>query len=644
MSDFDLKRKNFMMPGRALLAVCSFLFFCSVALADVSIEASVSRSRVAVGEELKLDIIVTDAPGRISKPNVASIDGFSSYSQGHSQEISIVNGQSSSRSIFSYVLIANSVGKKMIGPFDIEIAGRTFKIPAVQVEVVPDNGGRQPFPGQNTSVYPQHSPVVAPVPRALPGTNISNQDIYVKAWLDVDEVYVNEPATLTYTIYTRLSSTYKGFEKEPVTTGFWVEDFPPEKTVKRTEQIVNGSRYVVADIRKVVLFPTQAGIFTIQPGTIAATVELRERDDFNSFFSTNVFGRRNPAVPPSAITHVFQKSIVTDPVTLTVKALPEQGKPASFNGAVGNYKIESSIDKREVEEGNPVTFRIKVIGEGNINTLQTPSLPPIDGFKIYDSSSSANISKNRLIVEGEKVTDTVLVPKKADTYTVPTLSFSYFDPKTKTYKELKTAVHTLIVRPGPQEEILPQDAGVKPIEKEEVAVVGKDIRYIKVLDSGRPWPVKDLYRNPLYWGVNGIFVVWSLGIMLFSKKRKNVVEELKGERFRQSHKAARKRLKAAADLLKKNKSDEFYAEISRALYGYLADKLGISSQLVTMETIEERMPQAERTPEFLNQTKALFDELALGRFGKAEKSHEEMKAIYERADRVITSFEKVKLK
>ena len=57
---------------------------------------------------------------------------------------------------------------------------------------------------------------------------------------DKDEVFVNEPVMLTYTLFTRLSATYKGFEKEPTTTGFWVEDFPPEKTIRRTEKMLNG--------------------------------------------------------------------------------------------------------------------------------------------------------------------------------------------------------------------------------------------------------------------------------------------------------------------------------------------------------------------------------------------------------------------
>jgi hypothetical protein len=446
---------------------------------------------------------------------------------------------------------------------------------------------------------------------------------------------------LTYTIYTRLTSTYKGFEKEPVTTGFWVEDFPPDKTIKRTEQIFNGSRYVVADIRKLALFPTQSGVFTIEPGTVATTVEMRDQDDFNSFFSYNVFGRRGPYVPSTY--HVFSKMIPTDAVTLTVNALPETGKPGGFTGAVGDYKIESSIDKTQVETGTPVTYRLRISGQGNINTLKAPEFPAIVGFKIYDSSSSANISKNRLIVEGEKITETVLVPRKAGTYTIPELAFDYFDPRSRTYKTLKTSAHMLVVKPGLEaDEPMPApDMPAEPVEKEEVFVVGKDIRYLKEQDV-RVLP-EGLHRSPLYWLLNAALVLASFLIMVFSKRRETLLQDLKAVRFRRSGRVARKKLRKAAQLLREEKRDAFYAEIDRAVRGYFADKLNLADPLVSAEAVEEAVP-LDAAVEMKGAVKALFDELAAGRFARVEKSREEMKSVYDAAERVISLFEKVKWK
>ncbi len=619
-----------------------FSLFTGVVCAEVTIETSVSRSRVPVGGELTLDIIVNNADGQILRPTISSIEGFSSYSQGHSQELSIINGRSSSRSIFSYTLIANSPGQKTIGPFRLNIHGKNYEVAAVQVEVTQGAAASQGF----TSAF--SGPVTAPPVRALPSGNLRDQDIFVKAWVDKDEVLVNEPVMLTYTLYTRLSATYKGFEKEPVTTGFWIEDFPPAKTIRRTEQILNGARYVVAEVRKVALFPTEAGVFTVDPGVLAATVEVRDEEAFDTFSSGNIFGYRR-AFPPPFMSQIVSKALSTDPVTIGVKVLPEAGKPASFTGAVGHYEIQSTVDKTEVEEGIPVTLRVRIAGQGNINTVKTPALPKMEDFKVYESSSSTNISKERLIVEGEKITETLIVPKRTGTFTIPALAFSYFDPKTRSYQEIRTEPHTLTVTPAPQgqdsQSASPAagvSAGVEPVEKEDVPMVAKDIRYIETTDDGKTLPPA-LHRHPLYWTMNFVLLAAWITALWAAAKRREGVRDTKGLRFRRSHALAKNRLRSSARLMKEGKIDEFYAEISKTAHHYFSGKLDLPLQTVSAEAIERRVGN-ELAPELYDQIRTLFDELAVSRFGKAERSHQDMKRVYDLADRTLTSFERVKLK
>lgn len=607
--------------------------------AQVAIETSVSRSRVPLGEELTLDIIISNADGKILLPKISSIEGFTSYSQGHSQEISILNGRTTSRSVFSYVLVANSLGEKTIGPFEVTIGGKDYTVAPVKVQVVPD-AYSQAAGVQNPFSQVAGIPAQAPPSRALPTGQVPDRDIFVKVWLDKDEVYLNEPVMLTYTLYTRLSATYKGFEKEPVTTGFWVEDFPPDKTIKKTEQVLNGTRYVVADVRKLALFPTQAGVYNIDPGVLSASVEVRDQGDFDSFFSHNVFGSRRFGFS-SPFSQVIAKTLVANPVTLAVKTLPENGKPGSFNGAVGHYKIESSMDKNDVPAGDPVTFRVRIWGGGNINTLQTPVLAKMDDFKVYDSSSSVNLKKERLVVTGEKMTETVIVAKRPGTYAIPPLPFSYFDPETRSYVELKTQAHTLRVSAAPNEEAPPPGTAVEPVAKEEVTPLTKDIRYIKLSNRGRPLSDLPFYKKKIYWASNGVLLaLWFLALV-FAGRRESDSSDFKGFRLRRSHALAKRKLRTASRKLKSKQSDEFYAEISKAVYGYFADKLSIPEQKVSLEAIEEIAGQA-LDPELYNKIRALLDELARGRFARVESGEEEMNEVYQSADRVITLFEKVK--
>lgn len=622
---------------KKIIWVFILIFSSATAFAQVAIETAVSRSRLAIGEELQLDIIITNAEGKISTPVVSSIEGFTSYSQGRSQEIQIVNGRSSSKSIFSYILIANSAGPKTIGPFEIGIDGKTYKVAPVSVEVTQT---QTPGAGGGPMVYSQ-TPVSSPNPRALPTSGISDQDIFVKVWLDKDTVFVNEPAMLTYTLYTRLSATYRGFEKEPELNSFWVEDFPPDKTIKRTEQILNGSRYVVADVRKIALFPQQSGVFTIDTGVLGAAVELRNQD-FDSFFSYNIFGRRN--FPSAFVSQVVERKLNTEKVVLTAQALPEAGRPASFKGAVGRYRIESSLDKREAEAGTPVTFRVRLMGEGNIGTVELPKFDKLEGFKVYDSSTSTNISKNRLIVEGEKIVETVIVPNKAGEATIPALKFSFYDPQARAYKELTTEPQRLKVLPGAPEaanSVTDSPSLLSPAAQSDIGELAKDIRYIKASESGPehfdPW-----YRKPWYWVLNILLLAAAITFNALSSQEPKSGGDL-AARSRGSKRAADQRLSRAAQAIRKNDADEFYAELSKAVHGYFSDKLGLPSRWAGFEEIE-KAAGAKTDPALLNQARELLDRMAAGRFSSAAGSDAgEMKALYDHARQVIAGFEKVKI-
>ena len=625
----------------AVLALILIFPKAAWAESNLSIETSVSRSRVEIGGQVTMDLVVSNASGKIESPELGSIDGFTTYSQGHSQEISVINGRMSSRSVFSYVLVANAVGKKKIGPFHVQIDGKDYKVAPVEVEVV----SGAPVSVGNTSV--STGPVAAPSPRSLPTSSVSDKDIFVQAWIDKDEVYVNEPVMLTYTLYTRLPATYKGFEKEPVTTGFWVEDFPPDKTIRRSEKFLQGSRYVVADVRKLALFPTEAGVFSLAPGTLAADVEIRQNEPFDDFFSNNIFGAQR-AFSSGFSSQILAKNLVISPVQITAKTLPTDGRPNGFSGAVGNYLMEGSVDKNEVNAGDPVTYRIRIWGQGNLNTLEMPAFPKLEGLKVYDSSASTHISKDKLIVEGEKTTDTVIVPSGPGKFTVPPISFSYFDPADKTYKTMKTEAQVLTVTGTAQayesDKTTTTAAGIEPSLKEDVSVLAKDIRFIKTAQAPRAVSGYHFYKNPFFWVLNALFFAgWvTLGILSAGKKTDSLAG-LKDMKFRRSHALARQKLKDAKRMLREEKQDEFYAETSRAVYGYFGDKLGMSPPSVALPVIEARTGE-ELPPELFNDIRKLFDELSSGRFARSKKTKEDMQDLYGLADRVITFFERVKLK
>ena len=258
----------------------------SPAWAEIGIEATINPSRVVVGQTMTLTVVVNGASS-VQPPVLPKWPNFRSYSQGHSQEIQFVNGVMSSRSVFSYALLPQLPGKHVLGQLELEIDGKPYKTGVLEVEVLDANDsssiGRSPV----TS-----APVAAPAARSLPPEYMGGKDIFVRAWADKEEAYVNEPIYLTYTIYTRVSATFKGFDREPDTAGFWVEEFPPQGSVRRQEKTIGGQRYVVADVRTVALFPQEPGAYTLDPGTMSAEIEVHTADQFDRFYSTDIFGFR----------------------------------------------------------------------------------------------------------------------------------------------------------------------------------------------------------------------------------------------------------------------------------------------------------------------------------------------------------------
>jgi len=626
--------------NRLLLLILFLNLLTLSAWAEVNIEASVKPSRVAIGEPFELSIIVSGGGGAVKQPTIPQYEHFRSYSQGHSEEISFINGKMTSRSVFTFVLIPSTSGKFILDHVQVPVGGRIYITGGLEIDVVEgpvgrtatySGGGRRPS-----------STVVPPSSRTLPPEFSANQEIFVRAWVNGDEVYINQPVYLTYTIYTRASATFKGFEEEPVTTGFWVEDFPPQGLAGRYEKNIGGYRYVIADVRTVALYPTQSGRHMIEPGVLKVEVEIRKGDPFSKFNSRDIFGRRRFR-PPSFFTEIEHRVLKTEPIQINVKPFPERNKPDDFNGAVGKYTLSASLDSDNVEEGEAVTYRLKFAGEGNLNTVVLPMLPAMDYFKSYDSSSSLNLKKDRLVVEGEKILDTVLVPRKEGKYTIPSLSFSYFDPKKEDYVTLRTKKIKLNVRKSTQEHLSPPPTSLTaPAGRTSVSFLGQDIRFIKA-DPGK---LSNLEKPPIfeksYWmilgGMSGaVFLLFIL--KMISERLKH---DTQGTRLRRSHRIAKQKLKTAKACLKKGREGEFYETLSASVHGYFGDKLDIEPGAVGIMTIEEKLGEKISDSE-LKQVKDLFTDIDYGRFSTAKVTLESMKELYDRANHTISDFERKKL-
>ena len=599
------------------------VFTPSLQAEEVRVSASLNKRSVQVGEEIRLSIRVTGQSTNLQAPRLPQLDGFETYYTGRASHISIINGVSSSNVEFSYTLIPQRAGRFTLSPIEIQAGQSILRTETLEIEV---SGGQSPI--SSSQVSPQRittqpsvpSPVTQPVAQdqvssVSPGTD---DNIFVQAWVDRKTLYQNEQMLLTYSLYTRYDTRYEGFEKEPETSGFWIEEFPMNRDVPRETVRMNGKRYVKADVKKLALFPTAPGNYTIQPGSLKVSVreEPQGANSFDEFFSDSFFSggaffarRQNRLLSPP-------------PIQLVVKPLPEKGKPASFQGAVGTYRLSATIDKDKVKQDEPVTLKMVIEGEGNIETITRPKVPELTGFKIYDSDTNSKLFQTESVIGGTKSFEVVFIPKEEGNSFVPPLDFSFFDPRQEKYVTLSTPNFPIQVEHSDQNFQMPQELAGNAVFQKQVKSEGKDIRYIaEKLPEAFPARAENLIYTFLLWGDLLLFVL--LMVLWMKDRQDRLFSKDQALRRRKTARGTASvnmgRLKKLARSSKDEDAATFFVELEKAMIQYIADKWNLSIYGVTRQDLEDTLSEHfGADDEHLKDVLELYRLCDESRFGKGE--------------------------
>lgn len=558
---------------------------------EIQVSSDFDKRTAQVGEDIHLTVRISGADGSIQAPRLPGFSGFDTFYTGRASHITFINGESSSNIEFSYTLIPKSPGRHNLSPIEVFINAQRYATQPVEIEVTSGSGPTQPsYTGQNAPFNPNQAPPAAsqrgtqgPIPQEpAPAFMPEDDNIFIRAWVDKNVVYPNEQVLLTYSLYTRYDTRYEGFEKEAQMSGFWIEDFPMEKDIRRETVHVNGKRYIKADIKQTALFPTATADYTIDPGILKASIrqEAQSSSVFDEFFNDSFFSgggffarRESRLLKPA-------------PIQVTVKPFPEEGKPASFQGAVGNFKMTASLDKETVKQNEPVTLKIVIEGEGNIETLNKPPTPEMEDLKIYDSDSSSQLFKTGNVIGGRKTFEVVIIPTKAGKVKMPRLEFSYFNPAGGNYVTQKTPAYELSVTPSAQTLQLPQSLAQNEDLKKQIEVQGKDIRFI--------WeaiPSQQSDRHPqvpvTLWLAIANGIAGALVLLGFLRRREEMAYAkdrfLKRRKFAKIH--AEKGIRRLKGLRGKKDAD-YFEEAEKILTHYLTDKFDFSVHGITRHDLE----------------------------------------------------------
>jgi len=579
---------------------------------DIHFEASVDRTQVTIDQQITFTVSVSGDVQNIPQPTLPELNEFAVYSAGRNQQFSLVNGKVFSSVAFNYILVPKSQGKFTIPSLQLTLDGTTYKTQPIIITV--SGEGEEP---QAPSEPETKQPVA---------TEKKTADLFIQTVVDKDKAYVNEQITLTFKFYQGVRLFSNPEYSPPTLTGFWVEDLPPQKQYYQT---VNGRQYFVSEV-KTALFPTASGKQTIGEATLKCSIE-----DLRSFFDRDPF-----SILDRDWMDMFKQGkprlLKSKPINVEVLPLPDQGKPADFKGSVGDFAMKASVDKKKVEAGQPITMKIRISGQGNIKSVSEPVLPQLENFRVYSSGSSENISKQNYTLQGTKTYEEVLIPKEPGKYTIPPLTFSYFDLKTKEYKTLKS--DPTVITALPSAESGPFTA--TPISKSEIGAVPKDIRHIKTVPEALEKQGGSLYKNPIFL----IMQLLPLAALVFALSYKRHQEKLNSDvayaRLRKSHKLAKKRLSQAERLLSIDRKNEFYSEIAKAITLYIGDKLnkpgfGLTKDQIRSELIRKGVERVR-----IDDIIGLLEDCDYARFAPTSCGIEEMKGFLESVEKAIVKLEK----
>jgi len=460
------------------------------------------------------------------------------------------NGRFSATSQLIYQLEPEGPGSAEIPALELRIDAKTFRTEPIRFEVRESVGG-VPQPAQR-------SPTATGEPRG------EDADVFIRTELGADEVWVGQSVPLVVSLYAADQVSNLGQAREPDLSSFWVEDLAVDPSAESYLARVSGRRYRVYPVRRKVLVPQAPGEFEIDPYVMQLTVRLRSGNRaWNDFFGRSETVTRK-----------------TQAVKLKVKALPVDGVPDGFDGAVGRYTLRVAVDRSETTVDEAVSLTATVEGEGFLGAVAPPRFDASPDLKVFDPQISATTKSARGRMESRKTWEWILVPLSPGEIALPELSFSFFDPNLGDY-----ATETVSLKPIPVHRGTGNDAA--PLMRGDIQLQRRDLAFIKPLQRELSERSPRAHERRFFLLLLASPLIWVPAVVFVGRHRVRLQLNLGLARSRRARSRAAKRLKQARRHLDSDDSESFHEEVARALVEYVADRFDRSAAGLTYEMADE---------------------------------------------------------
>lgn len=586
-----LSRRIFRLQMQGILKMpcISFilLFLPFFTFAQVSFRAITDSKKVSKNGYVEVQFILENARGtNFRAPDFQSLRIISGPSQ--SMSTSIINGVQSSEMTYSYVLQPTRSGKVSIGRASIQAEGRTYRTDLITIEVVENRAD-----DKNDEVE-------------------AGEEVFLRAELEQESVYIGQQIPLSYRIYTLKNINSYNILDESNYRGFYVEDLR-RFNVNVLREEINGKNYTTKILKRVALFPQQTGDLKIDPMQMQVGIAKSEARNPRDFFFSQ---------------EVYRMNLSSEPITLNVEPLPPNA-PTSFTGAVGDYSFSVNINQTRLTTDDALEIRVRITGNGDPKRVQAPDLELGDAFEFYAPQTVEG--SPREMDDGIFTTKEytyLAIPKEAGTHLLQP-EFTYFDPTTATYETINSEPYTIRVEQGSN---TPDSALPMP------EVADTELRGIRT-STNLSQPTDLFFGSSVFWGLTALPILLFMGIIVRKRMKHQQANidplVLKNRRAAQ---VAKRHLAQAKAHLEAGKSRAFYDEVSKAMMGYINDKLNIPNSKLTKQVVAERLQTLQVPSEQINSFMQILNNCEMALYAGRDNTTA-MKETYDRAVEALTKIE-----
>ena len=579
-----------------ILILCA-LMSVSIYAQTPKLVASVSKNKLGLNQRVKIQFTINkQGADNFQAPNFKNFQIVSGPSQSISQ--SWVNGSASFSQSYNYIIKPLKKGEFLIPSASIKLNNKILTSKAVKVIVL--------------------DPVEIPKDPNDPNY-IAQQNVHLVAEISKSSPYVGEGIYVEYRLYVSQNISVRDFSytDSPQYNGFWNQDIKI-RGLTTQNGTYNGEQYRYVVLQKALLIPTRSGKLTIDPIEMDIVIGVPTgRGDF--------FG--NPIVKN------ITKSFASAKKFIRSKELPIEGKPESFNGAVGDFNFIVSSSKNILKSNETATVSVKVTGNGNLKLFELPEIKTPSELEVFTPEQKEKINVTSRGIRGSVTKNYTIVPQFKGKYKIPSTEFSYFDLKEKKYVRLTSEDIFVDVLEGKE---LVTDSDMASNAKKDIVVTGANFRYIQTSSAFSLANESDFYTSKFYYLILILPLLFiPIGIVI-AKRNEARSNDVLGNKLRKADRLAKKYLSEAKKQL--GAKEAFYVALEKALHNYLKAKLRIETSDISKEKITELLKRKSVNESTIRSFIEVFNSCDMARYSPV--SVVEMKDDYEKSKLVITQIDK----